>query len=343
MRPSAREFAEFNGLLCSVVEKNLPLPPAMRLIAGVVRHRALKAALEGAARALEEGATLPDALSKHPEVFPSDYCALLRSGAESGRLAEALATSETYQILRARLQTKVRRLWLYLLAALIVGELMIGIMLVFGRHMDQVYKQLGMTRLPMISEVFTSSWRSGWVLILGWPGLFLMGALAWKGIQWYARIGWLGYLLPVWGPVQKSGDLARFCCALGMKLRSGSPLGESLRSGRDAVANRRFRRFADQVIRRVDEGESLSSALYYHSFFPKTLAWGVSLGEENGELIRTVDTFTALYTAQMERRYESLYEVLPPLGVLVVGNLAFIGALAMFLPIIQIQETLSSK
>ncbi len=343
MRPSAREFAEFNGLLRSVVEKGLPLPPAMRLIAGVVRHRGLREAVEAAARRLEEGASLPDALSHHPDVFPAEYCALLRSGAESGRLAEALATSETYQVLRARLQAKVRRLAIYLLAAVIVGELVICIMLVFGRHMEEVYKQLGMTHLPMISELFTSSWRSGWILLLGWPALFLLGALAWKGVRWYARLGWLGYVLPVWGPVQKSSDLAQFCCVLGLKLRSGSPLADSLRSGRDAVSNRRFRRFADQVIRRVEEGESLSSALYYHRFFPKTLAWGVSLGEENGELVRTVDTFTALYTAQMERRYESLYEVLPPLGVLVVGNMAFLGALAMFLPIIQIQETLSNR
>ncbi len=42
MRPSAREFAEFNGLLCSVVEKGLPLPPAVDLMAGGGRDLALK-------------------------------------------------------------------------------------------------------------------------------------------------------------------------------------------------------------------------------------------------------------------------------------------------------------
>lgn len=342
MRPSAREFAEFNSLLRSVVEKGLPLPPALRLIAGVVRHGGLKQALDDAARQLEDGASLPDALSRHSAIFPSEYCALVRSGVQGGRLAEALGTAETHQTLRVRLQSKVRRLFLYLLAALIVGEVVLVIMMFVSRHMDYLMDQLGIRARPELLEVFTAAWRSGWAILLAWPVLFLLAGLAWTGVQRYARLGWLGYLLPVWGPVQKSSDLAQFCCSLGLGLRSGAPLGEALRSGRDAVANRRFRRFADQVIRQVEEGKSLSSAFYYHRFFPKTLAWGVSLGEENGELVRTVDTFTTLYTTQMERRYESLYEILPPLGVLVVGNMAFLSALMMFLPIIQVQEALSN-
>jgi type IV pilus assembly protein PilC len=342
LRPSARDFAEFNGLLRSVVEKGLPLPPAMHLIAGIVRHQALRQALNGAASALEEGASLHDALSKHPDVFPAEYCALLRSGVESGRLAEALGTAQTHQALRVRLESKLRRLFLYILGAVIVGEVVLGITLIVGRHMEYLFEQLEIRQLPELTMLFVGAGHSGWGILLGWPVFFLLMVLAWKGIQRYARLGWVGYCLPVWGPVQKSTDLAKFCCALGLRLRSGAPLVEALRSGRDAVANRRFRRFADQVIGRVDEGQPLSSALYYHRFFPKTLAWGISLGEENGELVRCVDAFTALYTAQMERRYESLYEILPPLGILIVGNLAFLCALSMFLPIIQIQQKLSN-
>jgi type II secretory pathway component PulF len=149
-------------------------------------------------------------------------------------------------------------------------------------------------------------------------------------------VGWIGYVIPVWGPVQKSRDLALFCCAMGLRLRSGAALPDALRAGRDSVYNRRFRRLGEQVLRRVEEGESLSTALYYLKFFPKTMAWGISLGEENGELPRAFDTFAELYTAQMERSFEMVFQVLTPLGILAIGNLALVSAMMVIAPLLEI-------
>ena len=115
----------------------------------------------------------------------------------------------------------------------------------------------------------------------------------------------------------------------------------SLRSAKDSVRNYLFRRSAGQLVRRVEEGEALSSALFYVPFFPKTLSWGLSLAEENGEVPRALDTFAGLYTTQMERNFDLLYELLTPLGMLIVGNVALMSAMMFFLPIFKIQQSLS--
>ena len=127
-----------------------------------------------------------------------------------------------------------------------------------------------------------------------------------------------------------------------MKLRSGSTLLEALASGRDAIVNRRFRRLLDDVIRRVGEGESLSGALFYTPFFPRTFAWGMSLAEENGEVPRTFDTFTALYTAEMERNFELMVDILTPLGILAVGNIALLSAVLILSPVFMMMRIYSS-
>src|SRR6185369_8788762 len=100
-------------------------------------------------------------------------------------------------------------------------------------------------------------------LMIVLPVGFLFLALLYRILQRWALAGWIGYVLPVWGSIQKSRDLARFCCALGLRLRSGAPMVEALLAARDAVANRRFRRLADKLLRRVGDGEALSTALYY--------------------------------------------------------------------------------
>lgn len=340
MRPSPREFAEFNGLLSSLVEKGLPLAPAVDLMAGVVRDGVLRRALRGVAQALGEGVPLPDALARFPEAFPPEYCALIRAGVDSGRLAEALRTSQVHLDLRARLRSKMVRMLLYLLAVAIIGELVLVITVIAGRYVsnvnNQIYVQLEIRERQPLSEILSSTLESGWILTIAWPLAVLAAAGAYWVLQKWTTVGWIGYILPFWGPIQRSRDLALFCCALGLRLRSGAPMVAALRSAKDSVPNRRFRRIADQLIHRVEEGESLSSALYYLSFFPRTLAWAVSLGEENGEVPRTFDTFTTLYTTQMERNFEVCQEILSPLGLLVVGNVGLLAAAMMLAPMVDI-------
>jgi general secretion pathway protein F len=302
----------------------------------VVRDPALKEALGGVARALGDGASLPDALGKFPAAFPPDYCALVRAGVDSGRLAEVLRTSQIHHSLRARLRSRMARLLLYLLAGAIIGELVLVVTILVGGHINDLNKKMmadwEMRTAPGLVEFIGTAVESGWILLLLWPAAIGLVAAAYAIFQRYGRMAWLGYALPVWGGVQKSRDLALFCCALGLRLRAESSIVDALRSGRDSVVNRKFRRVADQLIHRVEEGESLASALFYVPFFPKTLAWGVSLAEENGEVPRTLDTFTGLYTSQMERNFALLNDILTPLGILAIGNVALLSALMILSP-----------
>ena len=346
VRPSAREFAEFNGLLCSIVEKGLPLPPAIELMAGVVRDRPLREALKGVARSLADGASLPDALARHPEVFPPDYCALVRAGVDGGRLADVLRTAQIHHTFRARIWSKMSRLMLYLLAGAIMGELVLAFAVVLGQYSSefsrQTAAQMEMKHRPAIVEWIETTFDSAWILLIAWPALLGLGVVGYKLLQRSARMGTLGYLVPVWGRIEKSRDLASFCCAMTLRLKSGASMGDALRSAGESVRNRKFRLLVTRVIRRIEEGESLSSALFYVTFFPKTLAWGVSLGEENGEVPRAFDTFADLYTKEMERNFLLLQEFLTPLGILAIGNVALLAALLILSPFIMLIQITSS-
>jgi type II secretory pathway component PulF len=214
---------------------------------------------------------------------------------------------------------------------------------VIGTMYEDVALQLEIRDAPELNPHIMLQFVTALMIALP-AGFGLLGSL-YLLLQRWERGGGIGYALPAWGSIQKSRDLALFCCAAGMRLRSGSSTIDALRAARDAVANRRFRRIVDGVVRRVEEGEPLSSALFYHRFFPKTLSWGISLAEENGEVPRAFDTFAGLYTRQMERGFELFHELLTPLGILTIGNVVLLAALMILSPLwvlIRVTQSLSN-
>ena len=100
-----------------------------------------------------------------------------------------------------------------------------------------------------------------------------------------------------------------------------------------------------QAIRRLEEGATPSDALFYVRWFPRVLAWSVSLAERRGEVPQAFATQARVHGSETERAYEMLYVILGPLGMLVMGNLCFflsLGVLTPILMILRIQQSLSS-
>src|SRR5262245_53057016 len=117
---SAAEFAEFNGLLASVVERGLGVEVAVDLLAGQSSRRRLREALARLSTALKDGASLPAALETAPDLFPADYRAFVKAGSEAGRLAEVLRSTEDFHAMRASLARQTLRLAAYVGAGLLV-------------------------------------------------------------------------------------------------------------------------------------------------------------------------------------------------------------------------------
>ena len=83
----------------------------------------------------------------------------------------------------------------------------------------------------------------------------------------------------------------------------------------------------------MEDGEDLPSALYDIYFFPRALALGVSLSAASGEVPQVFAQFARIYSADVERSYDMLYQVLTPLGVLLLGNLTLVAVVGFFAPL----------
>ncbi len=335
---ASREFAEFNGLLAQAVERGVPLVGAFELLAAQARGREFRRALEEASGALREGASLPDALARGP--FPEDYVALVRAGIDGKGFAGLLRAAEAYYGLLTRSARVVRRFVLYLAVVGAFAAVALAGLLFIGNRFGEVYETVKVP-LPWITRatvwVTTHPFWSLLVFsIVAVPGWKLLGLLRRSPV-----LTALLYHVPGWGPVWKSRDLALLCTILAIRLRAGTALPDSLDAAAKALPNARSRAYVLEVRGRVLEGESFSSALFYRIFFPRTLAWAVSLAEARGDLPETLETFGRLYSSDLERSFEAFYALLTPLGILLLGNLAGFFAVAFLFPILSIMDGLS--
>ncbi len=339
---TAREFAEFNGLLASAVERGLALDAAVDLLAGHAARGRTRAALEAVAGALREGATLPAALEAAPQFFPADYVALVRAGLEGERLADILRASESYHSMRARLARRTRMLCLYVALGLLLCEAGLAFVVSLGRRFEKEFEETFRYGPHLVAGV--AEWFLGHPAVtLAVPAVLLGLALGLVAlVRFGGAIGRLEYWIPVWGRLQRSRAMAQLSTVLALRLRAGAPAAEALRSAAAAMGNRWARRALRVAAARVEEGENLSNAFFYDAFFPRTLAWAVSLGEARGDVPGTFTTFARIHAAELERNSEILFQVLTPLTILAMGNLVFFTVMLLVFPIFRILDFLTS-
>jgi general secretion pathway protein F len=340
-RVSSRAFAELNGLLASAVERGVALDPAVGLLSGQISDAALRGAVRNVAAALREGVPLPEALAREPGAFPSDYVAFVRAGLEGGRLAEVLRHTQTYYRLRARVADQLRRLALYLLCGTLLCAAVLVAVLRVGRSFDAVYREVKIGA-PRLTRAFLWVSRNSWILAAGAAaagGAVLALRLALRGRPLAGR---MTYGVPLWGRLQKDRDLALFCSVLALRLRTSATLPAALEAAAGALPNAWARGAASRVRRRVQDGESLSSALYYERFFPRTLAWAVGMAEARDDLADTFDTFAGIYARDLDLSFQLLLLAVTPLGILALANAGLVCAAALLLPLVFLLDALGS-
>ncbi len=334
---SARDFSEFNGLLAAGVERGVSLEPALELLADQARSGRVGDALRRVMAGLREGKPIEQALHAAAGAVPDEYPALVASGVASNSLAAVLRQVESHHALLARVRERAARFAMYLAIGGVLGLAVLAFLAVpVGeaiRESQDLHSTYGIRPAPDWDGMqWLRDHHRG--VLLGLGGL-LLGALGMLlgALRWLSRRG-IGYWLPVWGPLFRSRDLALFCSVAAMRLRGGAAVPAALEAAAAASPNRRARRELEAAKARAVDGAALSDALYYRRWFPRTLAWAVSVAERRGDLPDVMDGFARIFQAELDRRFEVVFLLLTPLGMLALGNLVFAVALLVFVPLL---------
>ncbi len=339
---STIELALFTRQLASLLEASLPLEQALSALLEQAERTYVRDLIASIRSEVIAGASLSDALARHPRDFADIYRALVASGEQIGQLAHVLTRLSDYIERRNALVQKVKLAFTYPAIVTVVAFLIVIFLLTYV--VPQIVSVFASTKqkLPFLTMVMlgVSDFvrHYGWIVLLAAIAL----AFAWRrALQDPAiKLRWHTWLLnaPLYGKFERSLNTARFASTLAITTGSGVPILRALQTSRDTLTNVAMRAQVEEAANSVREGAGLARALSAHKHFPAMLIHMIRSGEATGELPAMLERAANAQEQDLERRAMTMAGLLEPALILAMGVVVLLIVLAVLMPIIEINQ-----
>jgi type II secretory pathway component PulF len=309
----------------------VPLDRVLQFTIQHAGHDGLAAVLREVRRAVQGGASLADALERHPRYFPPVFVAMVAAGESSGALDIVLERLAQHLEEVAELRSQIRSALLYPALMAAVASIGVTVLLLFViPRFATILADVGST-LPLstrllvgMSVVLTKGW---WVLVLGAAGIGLWVRSALARVEtrrrWHtARLAW-----PWTGDLELKYVTAQFARTLALLLKSGVALLPALKIARSAAANISVQEGIDRASAAVSEGSPLAPALA--GVLPPLALQMLAVGEESGRMEELCESIANTYDAEVRRALRTAVAMIEPALILVFGAVVGFVALAM--------------
>jgi general secretion pathway protein F len=339
---STVELALFTRQLASLLEASLPLEQAFSALLEQAERTYVRDLIASIRSEMMGGASLSDALARHPRDFADIYRALVSSGEQIGQLARVLSRLADYIERRNALVQKIRLAFTYPAIVTVVAFLIVIFLLTYV--VPQIVSVFANTKqkLPFLTVVMLGV--SDFVRNYGW--IVFLAAIGF-GFAWHRalknpviKMRWHTWLLnaPMYGRFERSVNTSRFASTLAITTGSGVPILHALQTSRDTLTNVAMRAQVEEATNSVREGVSLARALSAHKHFPPMLIHMIRAGEVTGELPAMLERASNAQAQDLERRAMTMAGLLEPALILAMGVVVLLIVLAVLMPIIEINQ-----
>jgi type IV pilus assembly protein PilC len=335
-----KEVAVFSRQFATMINSGLPILRALAILADQSSNESLAKALATARMDVEQGASLSQALAKHPKIFNDLYVSMVKSGEMGGSLDDTLLRLAEMLEREVHLRGKIKSAMTYPIAVVGLVTLIMSAMLLFVvPQFKTIYGQLGGT-LPLPTQVLltiSNIFKQWWYIVLA------AALLARFLIKRYKRtdrgrevVDTIKLRIPVFGSLFHKTCLSRFSSTLAMLLKSGVPILQALDIVIDTVNNRVVGKAVEDVQSSVREGESIARPLARHDVFPPMVVQMIAVGEETGQVDTMLEKVAQFYDQEVEASVDALTSLIEPILIAFIGAMVGAAVIALYMPMFQI-------
>jgi len=339
-RVKLKDVAVFSRQFATMINAGLSLLRALYILAEQTENKALAEIANQVRIDVEKGASLSQALAKHPKAFNRLYISMVKAGEIGGVLDSVLLRLADTIEKQVELRRKVKSAMTYPTVVAILVLTIVTAMLLFVIPMFQnIYKELGGT-LPVPTQVLiniSAFCRQFWYIIF-----FGEIGAAWGFRRWInseeGRKRWdaIKLRVPIFGKLVRKTALARFSRTLSALVRSGVPILESLEIVADTSGNHVVAEAVRDTQGAVKRGDPLSKNLENHEVFPPMVVQMMAVGEETGALDDMLDKIADFYDQEVEATVDALTSLIEPLLIVVMGVCVGGMIISLYLPMFNI-------
>lgn len=345
-----RELAIFSRQFATLVASGMPMLRTLHTLEEQTQDERIKDAVAGVRADVEAGSSLEQAMGRQPEVFDRLFCAMVRSGEQSGRLEEALDRI-AYQVEKSdALRRQVKSALMY--PALVFGFAMVALVAIVAFVIPVfagIFEELAeenpeeSAALPLPTQVCVSASEvitGYWFILIPAMAAAAIGFFKWKRTEG-GKEAWDRLLLRIpfqIGDVIQKVALARWSRTFSGSVSAGVPMLQSIRLTGETAGNVVVEQTMDDVYASAKRGGSLAAPIQQAPIFPPMVGHMVSVGEETGQLEHMLSKIADFYETEVDAKVKALTSLIEPLMIVFVGGVVGFIVIAMYLPMFSLYD-----
>ncbi|MDB4970122.1 MAG: ral secretion pathway protein [Myxococcales bacterium] len=330
----------------TLLKAGVPLSESLGALVDQVEKPGLKRVLADVKTQVNEGASLGDAMGRHPKVFQDLYVNMIRAGEASGNLDAVMFRLADFLEAQNKLRSKVVSALFYPIVMTVIGA---GIMTI-----------LMVSVVPKVTAIFADTgkalpWNTQMLIAISdtvssWKGFVLLAFIL-VGIQLFRR--WKAtprgraavdkLILKMWvvGPLARQIAITRFAKTLSTMLSSGVPLLRALEIVKSILGNVVLQKVIEDARASIQEGESIAAPLKRSGEFPPIVTHMIAVGERSGQLEAMLEEVAHAYDLEIDMKMGRLTTLLEPVMILLMGGSVAFVVFSILMPIMEMNEFVS--
>lgn len=283
-----------------------------------------KEVVGGLVESIQGGRNLSQALSDFPEVFGRVFASLVRSGEQTGKLPEVLASLTESIKWEDELAAQTKKMMMY--PAFVGGTVLMVtffLMIFLVPQMTAFILNMG-KELPLqtvilihVSNFCVNYW---WLILATPPAIFF-------GVRFAARrnpaiefaLDRYKLQIPVIGPVLRKIILSRFTSSFAMMYAAGITVLDAIRSSEEILGNRPLEQAMHSAGQQIADGKGMTSAFQDVGLFPPLVIRMLRVGESTGGLDRALLNVSYFYNREVRESIGKIQAMIEPVLTVVLG------------------------
>ena len=340
----AKELAVFTRQFSVMIDAGLPLVQCIDILGEQQQNAFFKDVLRQVRQNVEEGATLFQAMEKHPKVFDSLYTHMVEAGETGGVLDLILQRLATLIEKVVKLKRSIVSASIYPAAVITVaiGAITL-IMIVVIPQFQQIF--LGLlgpgellplpTRIVMAISSFIAGWGGLTVAVIGIASGIAIN-FYYKTPQGRWNIDKLLLKVPIFGSILRKVGVARFSRILSTLLSSGVPILQSLDITAKTAGNVVIEDAIIKVRQGVERGENFVDPLKATGVFPHMVSQMIGVGEQTGAMDAMLGKIADFYEEEVDTAIADLLGLMEPVLIAFLGITIGSIVISMYLPLFSL-------
>lgn len=332
----------FSRQLATMIDAGIPLVQALGVLSEQIEHKNFKIIVASVKQDIESGMSLPDALSKYPDVFSELFINMSKAGEASGMLNDMLDRLSAYLEKTAALARKIRSGLIYpavvvSMAILITAVLLLKVVPTFKSIFEVLGGQLPLpTRILIaISDIMRKYFFMLIVLLIVAGFAFKKYINTEKGrYNFDKKI----LQIPILGLLFRKVAIARFSRTFSTLVKSGVPILNALDIVGKTSGNKVLEEAVKNCRQAIRDGEPIAQPLTNSGVFPPMVTRMISIGEKTGQLENMLTKIADFYDEQVDSAVSGLVSMIEPLVIAFLGIVIGGIVISLFMPIFKITE-----